>query len=215
MPHADPSTRPDQARGLGHHRLNALVDAVFAISMTLLAIELTDALPESGPLRDHARELLLKLFAFVVGFLILGLFWSTHQAQSHFVERTDRVHTWLKIVFLLFVSLIPVAASLLGTRVEEQSTVLLYGLTLSGAAAANYALWSHAGGRGELMRDGTPHHVVRAFKRRMAIVLAAYAVIMAVSFWNAIASVALFVVIHVAAIFIRTVDTEAVGDTPA
>jgi uncharacterized membrane protein len=68
---------PHDARahqGVDPHRLNALTDAVFATAMTVLTLEISQRLPDYLPIRDHAGTLLLQLFSYFLGFLILGLF---------------------------------------------------------------------------------------------------------------------------------------------
>jgi uncharacterized membrane protein len=199
---------PRAHQGVDPHRLNALADAVFAIAMTLLALELSRRLPEHLPIREHAGALSLRLFTYTLGFLILGLFWSTHQAQSHYTERTDRVHTWLKIAFLFFVALIPVAASLLNEAPREPSSIIGYGLTLTGAAAMNLAQWTYATMGHRLVRGDLHARVVRRMQRRLAVVICAYFVVMAVAFWNPLVSVGMFAAMHVVAIFIPAAPPE-------
>lgn len=198
--------------GVSPHRLNALSDAVFAIGMTLMALEISETLPEHLPIRDHADVLLLQLLSYALGFLILGLFWSTHQAQSHYTAHTDRVHTWLKIGFLFFVALIPVAASLLNKALREPSSIWVYGLTLTGAASMNLAQWTYATAGHRLVRKDLERDVIRRIQLRLAIVIACYFVVMAVASWNPLVSVGLFALMHVAAVFIPAAPPETGPD---
>ncbi|HEX6039905.1 TMEM175 family protein [Longimicrobium sp.] len=200
------------SHGVSPHRLNALSDAVFAIAMTLMALEITETLPDHLPIRDHTDALLLQLLSYALGFLILGLFWSTHQAQSHYTAHTDRVHTWLKIAFLFFVALIPVAASLLNKAIHEPSSILVYGITLTGAASMNLAQWTYATAGRRLVRNDLETRVVRRIQRRLIIVIAAYFVVMAVSFWNPLVSVGMFMLMHLVAVFIPAAPPETGPD---
>lgn len=205
------ASHPHDARaheGVHPHRLNALADAVFAIAMTVLTLEISQGLRDHLPIRDHAETLLLQLFSYTLGFLILGLFWSTHQAQSHYTERTDRVHTWLKIGFLFFIALIPVAASLLNKAIREPSSIWVYGLTLTGAAGMMLAQWTYATAGRRLVRADLHARVVRRIQRRLAVVIVAYFVVMAVAFWNPLVSAAMFAAMHVAAVFIPAAPPE-------
>ncbi len=190
------------------HRLNALADAVFAIAMTLLALEMTQRLPAYLPVRDHVRPLLLQLFSYALGFLILGLFWSTHQAQSHYTVITDRVHTWTKILFLFFIALIPVGASLLNKAIREPSSIVLYGLMLTGAASLNLWQWSYATRGHRLVRRDLEPRVIRSMQRRLAGAIVCYLVIMAIAPWSALVSVGLFTALHLVAVFIPAAPPE-------
>jgi uncharacterized membrane protein len=194
------------------HRLNALADAVFAIAMTLLALELTQRLPEFLPVRTHVHALLLQLFSYGLGFLILGLFWSTHQAQSHYTERTDRVHTWLKIFFLFFAALIPVGASLLNKAITEPSSIILYGVMLTCAAAVNLWQWTYATAGHRLVHRGLRAEVIRSMKRRLGTAIVCYLAIMAIAPWNAIVSVGLFAAMHLVAVFVPAAPPETGPD---
>ena len=104
-----------------HHslqRLTILTDGVFAIAMTLLAIEL--ALPESAQhLRryDLLRALLATwphVFAYVQSFSILALFWLVNHRLHRVLWRVDQPYLLLHLLFLLFIAFQPYPTSVLG-----------------------------------------------------------------------------------------------------
>ena len=94
----------------------ALSDGVFAIMLTLLVLEIT--VPPNlsqQSLRHVLHELGRRVLAWVISFLITGMYWVAHRdlfARVRFVNR-DLVR--LNLLFLLPVGLIPFASSVLGS----------------------------------------------------------------------------------------------------
>lgn len=106
------------SNGIGKGRIEALADGVFAIAMTLLVLDVkVPAVDGSLDAAGFARALWQlgpRFFAFVVSFLIAGVFWLGHHALMHYVRRADRLFMRSNLLFLLFISTIPFSASLLG-----------------------------------------------------------------------------------------------------
>jgi uncharacterized membrane protein len=130
---------------LGKGRLEALSDGVFAIAMTLLVLDIRiPDLPASAPAAEllaRLRLLLPALGGLVLTFLIAGAFWYLHQATFHFVRAVNRALCWLNLAFLLFVSLLPFSAGLLGRYAAQQPVaVLIYYANLACIAGL---LWWH------------------------------------------------------------------------
>ena len=98
-----------------HDRVVFFSDAVFAIAITLLAIELkppTEALVEQfGSSVAWAHQIPLFV-AFVISFMVSALFWAGHMQAWKMVERVTPGLLWLNICQLMFVALMPFATML-------------------------------------------------------------------------------------------------------
>lgn len=187
----------NEIAGTSVERLAALSDGVFAVALTLLVLELHA--PEPGHI--HSEEelryalvvLAPKLFVWVMSFLTLGIFWVGQQAQLNHLERSSRSLSWIHLAFLLAVSMIPFATSLLGQFPEYQTALIVYWLNILALGAMLYWSWVCALGRG-LVKPDMPPHVSSAIKRRIIIAQALYAAGAALSFvdthWS-IAAIAL------------------------
>jgi len=118
-------------------------DAVFAIVLTIMVLEL------HGPVLDHAGsdanaaiwENLSHnsrvLFAYVVSFILVGLWWSVHMRVTRQMHQFDWPSAVLNFVFLLTVTVIPFAASILGQGIMATAAWEIYwGVN----AAASFAL---------------------------------------------------------------------------
>src|ERR671933_1264703 len=104
-------------------RLLALADGVFAISLTLLAIEL--ALPEAAA-DLHGQALLSallgvwpKLLSYVTSFTMIAVFWQAHHRLFLQVRRFDGVLLWLVFLQLLSIAFLPFPTAVVGEHVGD------------------------------------------------------------------------------------------------
>lgn len=96
-------------------RLGGLSDAVYAVALTLLVLDLR--LPEgrlSGDVTANLIELAPKLLVYLIAFVIIGGAWGSHQRMLSQIRRGDGPLVWLNLFSLLFVTLLPASAMLLG-----------------------------------------------------------------------------------------------------
>ncbi len=98
--------------------MEALTDGIFAISMTLLVLELK--VPDA-PKSISSHELLHKLgeeipafFSFFVSFIYCGLLWTLHHLAAHFFRHIQLGLAWLNLFFLMSIALLPFSCALLG-----------------------------------------------------------------------------------------------------
>ncbi|HEX3782238.1 MAG TPA: TMEM175 family protein [Pseudonocardiaceae bacterium] len=100
-------------------RLFGLSDAVFAIAMTLLALDLR--VPDLGPHPGDAalvRALLDQgphYLAFLISFYVIAVYWMRHNAEMRTVHASHPALLRRTITLLLMVCTLPFAADLLGT----------------------------------------------------------------------------------------------------
>ena len=112
------------------HRLIFFSDAVFAIVMTLLVLEVR--VPEVSPAlaatQLPAKVLALgpKFFSYALSFLVIGTYWIAHHQTFRYVRSYDRTLLWLNLLFLLSISFIPFPTDLLGEYGELRFAVIFY-----------------------------------------------------------------------------------------
>jgi uncharacterized membrane protein len=100
---------------LSKHRIEALVDGIFAVAMTLLVIELK--LPEhanalsSAELLGVLQDLSLTFVSWLLSFLVLALFWTANHRLFSYVRHVDTPLLWYTIVLLAGASLLPFASA--------------------------------------------------------------------------------------------------------
>ena len=112
-------------------RLLAFTDGVFAIIITILVLELKVPDLSSGQsLREALRDIRPTFVAFVISFLLVGMYWTWHRSAFAQVRYIDLNTVWLNLLFLLPVTVIPFAASVLGEYPSESTALHLYGVVL-------------------------------------------------------------------------------------
>jgi uncharacterized membrane protein len=101
-------------------RLTFLVDGVFAITMTLLVLELR--IPESNTVSLSQRLLAMvpRLYIYFIAFYSIANHWVVHQRMFRHVTNADTTMLWLTILGLLFITLIPASTAIVGRYPSEK-----------------------------------------------------------------------------------------------
>lgn len=112
-------------------RILTLTDGVFAIILTILVLELEAPNLSSGQsLLSSLEEMLPTFAAFVISFMLVGMYWVGHRDMFLNVRLVNRDVIWLNLLFLLPVALIPFAASVLGDYPSRAAALHFYGAAL-------------------------------------------------------------------------------------
>jgi uncharacterized membrane protein len=88
-------------------RLEAFSDGVFAVAITLLALDLTVEGPGHGRLLNQLYDKWPAFLAYLLSFFMIGIVWVNHHALVRSIIKVDRRLLFLNLVLLLFVVLIP------------------------------------------------------------------------------------------------------------
>jgi uncharacterized membrane protein len=124
-------------------RLGAFSDAVFAVALTLLALDMTRSV-EAADWTALQRQ----LFGVIASFVIVGQYWIAHHNEVRLLAYIDRWFMWLNLVFLFFVVLVPVSTFFL-VRYSGDSSLTLqplwaYVLNMVLLGLGIEALWAYA-----------------------------------------------------------------------
>jgi uncharacterized membrane protein len=171
-------TTYNQVAGQNVERLAALSDGVFAVAMTLLVLDLhapaVEAIHSEQGLWIALQTLGPRLLMFAMTFLTLGIFWVGQQTQLNHLERSERSLTWIHLVFLFTVSLMPFSTSLLAQSLQYRVAMLVYWVNILLLGTTLFFSWTCATGGGLVNRELSPA-VIRAIRRRIVIAQAWYA----------------------------------------
>lgn len=169
-------------------RLVFFSDAVFAIAITLLVIDI--GVPEIASTQPDAvlTEELLALFpqfvSFGLSFLAIGTFWLTHHRLFTYIERCSRRLLSLNLLFLLFVSLVPFSSALLGEYSGRQLVVIWYAVHMTIAGAMLSGIWYYATEIKDLTQPAIDDRAVQYIAHRVGTVPMVFVVSIAVSFFS-------------------------------
>ena len=118
-------------------RLEAFSDGVIAILITIMVLELH--MPKNstwGALQDEVPVLL----AYLLSFVLLGIYWNNHHHMLAAVSRTSGAVLWANLHLLFWLSLVPFVTSWMSENNFAQVPVAVYGMVLIAAAAAYFVL---------------------------------------------------------------------------
>jgi len=164
-------------------RLAALSDGVFAVAMTLLVLDLK---PPSAPPRSQqpiwsgaggsehtlvhglAHQVAPRLLPYAMTFLTLGIFWVGQQAQLESFTRSTRPLTWIHLMFLLGITLMPFSTGLLAEDTSYRLSMGVYWLNLFLLGAVLFVSLAYAERAGLMSAETTPE--MRAAMRRRIVV---------------------------------------------
>jgi uncharacterized membrane protein len=135
-------------------RLEIFSDAVFAVAITLLALNLTIPGPGHGPLADQLTHQWQAFAAYVISFFTIGTIWVNHHALLADITFVNRSLMFRNLILLLFAGLLPVTTRLLAEYLPQSGSdahlaAAVYGLGLEGMSIGFTLIleWTLRGGR--------------------------------------------------------------------
>jgi uncharacterized membrane protein len=181
-------------------RLILFSDAVFAIAITLLVIEIkVPEIPNEGPVTEkdlihEIAHLIPKFFGFIISFMLIGLYWSVHHRMFGFVTNYTRKLIVLNLFYLFTIVLMPFSTGIFGEYSTPRGIYLItpiavYVFNICLTGIANFLLWKYIGNpRNNVAAPFPDEHFIRNAKVRSLIVPTVFLLMLIASFWNALAA---------------------------
>jgi uncharacterized membrane protein len=200
-------------------RLEAFSDGVFAVAITLLALNLTVAGPGPGnlSLTDKLQAHWPAFLAYLISFFMIGIVWVNHHVLVRAIIEVDRTLLFLNLVLLLFVVLIPFATATVADYLTKNDwdanvAMALYGGVFLGMSIGFSSIfeWTLHGQRVYQPLPPEQHWAARARFVGGALV---YVVAIVVALFSAIASFVLIALVAVYYIVERTPASAAAPDS--
>ncbi|MFG1898114.1 TMEM175 family protein [Micromonospora zamorensis] len=154
-------------------RLISFSDAVFAIAVTLLVLEIQPP-QDFGHLLRGLGALWPSYLAYALSFLLIGQVWVNHHVMFDRVRHVDREVLFLNTLLLMVIAFLPFSTSLLADALRAEQglrvAVVIYGATLWTAAGLFNIIWAHLR-RAKLLDPDIGPFGIRAIGRRFALAL--------------------------------------------
>ncbi|MEO8404414.1 MAG: TMEM175 family protein [Chitinophagaceae bacterium] len=172
-------------------RVALFSDAVFAISITLLAIEIK--VPEvnlehlSDKTLGHALLTIIPRFiGFILSFFVVGLYWLSHYRLFRYVGHCSQQLIWNNLIFLLSIVIMPFSTVFLSEYYYSSLRLPLafYTLNICFSGFFSYRLWSIVGKEGNKLSIDLPKVVVKYNKARAVATPLVFVFISLLSFIN-------------------------------
>jgi uncharacterized membrane protein len=155
-------------------RVVAFSDGVFAITITLLVLEIRPPTDEEDLLHG-LLELWPSYLAYAVTFLFIGQVWANHHVMFDHIRAADRFVLLLNTLLLMVVAFLPFATSVLAGALRsgygERTAVGFYGIAFGLTALTFTAVWQYAC-RHRLLSEALGPAGVTAIGRRFQLALA-------------------------------------------
>ena len=155
-------------------RLVAFSDAVFAITITLLILEIRPP-ADYGNLLHDLLALWPSYLAYGVTFLFIGQVWANHHVMFDHIRAADRVVLLLNTLLLMSVVFLPFATSVLAGSLRDghgqRTAVCFYGIAFDVTALTFNAVWQYAS-RHQLLSEALDSEGATAIGRRFQLALA-------------------------------------------
>jgi uncharacterized membrane protein len=143
----------EHIRRHAYDRTIMLADGVFAIAITLLALELRPPDHWDGDLSHLLAAIWRSLFAYLFGFAIVGAFWVAHRGLFARIRRVDGPLTFLALLLLCLVAMTPAVAALVG-KAGPGKSLTVYFMLIVALGGCQALLWAYAAFVGGLVDSG-------------------------------------------------------------
>jgi uncharacterized membrane protein len=155
-------------------RLVAFSDGVFAITITLLVLEIRPPTDYKNLLHGLVT-LWPSYLAYAVTFLFIGQVWANHHVMFDHIRAADRLILLLNTLLLMVVAFLPFATSILAGALRsgqgERTAVVFYGIAFAVTALTFNAVWQYAC-RHRLLSEALDAAGATAISRRFQLALA-------------------------------------------
>jgi len=184
-------------------RLEAFSDGVFAVAITLLALNLTIEGPGHGiKLQHQLWEHRWSFAAYLLSFFIIGIIWVNHHVLIKSLALVDRTLLFLNLVVLLFVVLIPFSTATVAQYLpvggpDVKVAMVLYSAVFLGMSIGFGSIFEWTL-HGDHRTEPLPSQVHWAARLRFVGGAGVYVVAIVVSLFNAIIA---FVLIALTAVY--------------
>jgi uncharacterized membrane protein len=136
-----------RAGHLEYDRILFFSDAIFAIAITLLIVDLPAQLKPRGPVSSASllREVRPSIYSFAISFIVIGVFWMSHHGLFRFVAGFDRRLILANLLFLGSIAFMPVPTALQSSPGSGQAPAVVFYAACVGLSGLLLALtWAYA-----------------------------------------------------------------------
>jgi len=162
---------PEESLGL--ERIVFFSDAVMAIAITLLAIDIR--VPEIEPalavaeLPAQLAAITPNLLTFFISFIVIGIYWISHHRYFSYIKRYDTRLMLLNLMFLFFIACMPFVASLLGRFPSVPIALVTYTLAVAALGISMALIWRYASNNYRLIEPNLDTGTIRTINIRLFV----------------------------------------------
>ena len=195
-------SRENTENGRELDRIVFFSDAVFAIAITLLVLDIhVPEIPErlvDEQLPGRLLALWPKYLSYVLSFVVILMYWMAHHITFRAIKRYDRTLIWLNSLFLMCIAFLPFPTSLIGEYGDNQLAVAIYAASVAVARLLLTAVWWYASSGHRLIDESFPASTIRIYLVRGLAVALAFVISIGISFFSVSAATYFWILLVVA-----------------
>ncbi len=173
-PEADKLEQEHRLFAFTLERIVFFSDAVFAIAITLLAIDLRFPAVPSGQSDDAFLRTLATLgpsiFAFCISFVTIAAFWVGHYRTFRYIVDADGRLIALNLAFLFSVAILPFPTSIIAGQGNLPSAAVVYALFVVVTGALSTLLWVYPAQIAHLVSPNVTPAIARYVTARAVVI---------------------------------------------
>jgi len=134
-----------EKKELPYERILFFSDAIVAIAITLLALDLKLDVPADRSITF--QDLLVpwrNYLAFFLSFINIANFWRTHHQMYTYIHKMDERTMSYTIGWLFFIVILPFSTSVLSNHFGDPPAIFLYSLNILALSVMQNAIWDSA-----------------------------------------------------------------------
>ncbi len=192
-------------------RLNALSDGVVAIVLTLLVLGI-EVPKDHNFSREGLLAYLLKVeyqvTVYAVSFVLIGTYWIIQNVMFHYFRLGTRPLTWLNLLFLFILTLLPFTTQLIGTYRYQPLVIVVYGIVNVACSLSLAVIWAYANYRAPVVWPRIDPAIARSMTWRILMGAGLSVLATGVSFLNVRLAHAFFLAMPLLYVSHRSVDAH-------
>jgi uncharacterized membrane protein len=150
-----------------NERLIFFSDGVIAIAVTLLVLDIRLPVADVAGLSDAdlwsaLMATLPRIYAYMLSFVVVGLFWTSHHQKFTLIPSVNGIIVWLNVLFLLLIGLVPFVTAIIAENGGKVATAI-YAALMTALGAVLALIWAYASATGRVRNDVPRARVRRIF----------------------------------------------------
>ena len=176
-------------------RLVFFSDAVIAIAITLLALDLKIEKQVEGKLQFSDILTSWERFAaFGLSFIIIAVFWKVHHDFFQYIKKVNNKLVWFNIIWLLFIVMLPFSSTLVSSHLRDTPAIVTYSINVLFVTIMQNIIWDYALVQPGYLKEDTDPIIIEGFRIGCNLAMINAIIAIAIAFFSPmVAFIVLFV----------------------
>ena len=176
----------EEVKDIPFERVIFFSDAIVAIAITLLALDLKLDVPKG----EHLTFAILfsswqSFAAFLLSFINIASFWRTHHDFYSHIKKMDSRLLFFNMSWLLFIVILPFSTTLVSSHFTDTPAIFTYCLNILLIAVFQNLIWDYSFTRKEFIdKENLTEHHQRFYRLACNLEMVNAVIALVISFFN-------------------------------